>query len=495
MDRRRCENRAGDQFAGTVIFRGFDPEMTRTAEPDPMQAAGSAQPKTAPPGQTASGEKPPAAAAPRLPLAERNATRDPAKFALLLVQLLAVLFTVYVFKIESRAFGELTAITVLGFAIHYWLPFRFKKKFFVLFSMLGAYALLPPLVATTILAAGILIYGILNLPISYAARVGIVILLAAGCLAARNYSPESPFAGAFLSGFWPVLGGIFMFRLMIYIYDMREQRSRGTFLDYLNYFYILPNYYFLLFPIVDYQTMRSTYYNAEFHKQAQEGIRWIARGVAQLLLYRLIYHLRPNPAPDDVTSFGTLVIAMVCTYLLYLRLSGQYHIIIGMMHLFGFNLPETHRRFLFAESFTDFWRRINIYWKDFMVKMVYYPVFFRLRKMGELKATAIATTVVFAMTWLLHAYQVYWLRGTIHLAWNDTLFWAILGVLVLVNVLYETAAKPAPVRIGQPAPKPNQLVRSVKIFATFTTITVLWSMWNAKSLTDWMDMLTYWKVG
>ncbi len=430
-----------------------------------------------------------------LAIAERNATRDPVKYALLLVQLAAVLFVIFAFKIEGRIFGELTALIAAGFAVHYWLPLKWKKPFFVLLSVVGAFALLHPITAGAIIGAGLLFYFILHLPIGYWYRVAIVTLIGVAGLVFRNHVPQSAYTGDILSSFWPVFGGIFMFRMMIYMYDLREARSAGSFLDYLAYFFILPNYYFLLFPIVDYQTMRSTYYNAEFHRQAQEGMRWMARGLGQLLVYRLIYHLRPNPAPDDVTSFGGLVVAMVLTYLLYLRLSGQYHIIIGMMHLFGFNLPETHRRFLFAESFTDFWRRINIYWKDFMVKMVYYPVFFRLRKIGELKATAVATLIVFGVTWFLHAYQVYWLRGVIHMEWHDVLFWGILGVLVLVNVLIETRAKPAPMKIGQPPQKPNQLIRGVKILATFSTITVLWSMWNAKSLTQWLDMLTYWKVG
>jgi len=67
---------------------------------------------------------------------------------------------------------------------------------------------------------------------------------------------------------------------------------------------------------------------------------------------------------------------MVSTFLLYLRISGQFHLVIGMLYLFGFRLPETHHRYLLASSFTDFWRRINIYWKDFMMKLVYYPSFF-----------------------------------------------------------------------------------------------------------------------
>ncbi len=429
---------------------------------------------------------------------ERHATRDLGKFLLLSVQLAAILFVIWVFKIEGRMFGALSALMFTGFAFHYWLPNLWKRPFYILLSLAGAYLLLKPWVATLVIGSGLVFYTILNAPIGYSIRVSIVVLIGVACLAFRNYSASSVYVAEILSGFWPVLGGLFMFRLIVYIYDMRKEQTRGTFVDYLTYFFIPPNYYFLLFPVVDYQTLRSTYYNTEFHTQAQQGVRWIVRGVMQLLLYRLIYYLRPNPAPDDVKSFGGLVLAMVLTYLLYLRLSGQYHIIIGMMHLFGFNLPETHRRFLLASSFTDFWRRINIYWKDFMVKMIYYPAFFRLRRLGEVKATAIATLIVFGMTWLFHAYQFYWLSGRVLLAWNDALFWSVLGVLVLINVLLETrkqkAARLARAAAEPPRPKDwrDPAAYVVKVAATFSVITILWSMWDAKSLHDWIDLLTYW---
>ena len=67
---------------------------------------------------------------------------------------------------------------------------------------------------------------------------------------------------------------------------------------------------------------------------------------------------------------------VLSSFLLYLRVSGLFHLMVGMLRLFGFNLPETHHRYFLAASFTDFWRRINIYWKDFMMKVFYYPMFF-----------------------------------------------------------------------------------------------------------------------
>jgi D-alanyl-lipoteichoic acid acyltransferase DltB (MBOAT superfamily) len=211
----------------------------------------------------------------------------------------------------------------------------------------------------------------------------------------------------------------------------------------------------------------------------------------QLLLYRLVYHLKPPMTPDSVTTFGTLVAAAVTTYLLYLRVSGQFHIVIGMMHLFGYDLPETHRRYLLAASLTDFWRRINIYWKDFMVKLVYFPVYFRMRRSGETRAQLVATGFVFTATWLLHSYQWFWLKGEFLFTWPDTLFWGVLGVLVALNLLWEQRRQGRR-RVGQ---SEGPVRHAVQVAFTFCLITLLWSLWNSPTLQAWFDLLTWWEIG
>src|SRR5437773_10838749 len=129
---------------------------------------------------------------------------------------------------------------------------------------------------------------------------------------------------------------------------------------------------------------------------------------------------------------------MVGMYLLYLRVSGTFHLIVGLLHMFGFNLAETHHLYLLSSSFTDFWRRINIYWKDFVMKLFFYPIHFKLRKIGPIRAMVVATLVTFLATWLLHSWQWFWIRGTPLLDWKDFSFWMILALLVLVTAIYET---------------------------------------------------------
>jgi D-alanyl-lipoteichoic acid acyltransferase DltB (MBOAT superfamily) len=131
---------------------------------------------------------------------------------------------------------------------------------------------------------------------------------------------------------------------------------------------------------------------------------------------------------------ASIVGRIILGFLLYLQVSGQFHIIVGMLKLFGYDLPETNRKYLLSHSISDLWRRINIYWKDFMVKICYLPTYFKLRRKGELRAQLVATTLVFLVTWVLHAYQFFWLQGKFRMTVNDTLFWAVLGALVVANV-------------------------------------------------------------
>ena len=92
---------------------------------------------------------------------------------------------------------------------------------------------------------------------------------------------------------------------------------------------------------MDYRTFLRTYYNEERHRIYQIGVHWIFRGLTQLILYRIVYYYL-SMAPAEVDDSGDLVRFVVSGFLLYLRISGQFHVIVGILRLFGFNLPETH---------------------------------------------------------------------------------------------------------------------------------------------------------
>jgi hypothetical protein len=148
-------------------------------------------------------------------------------------------------------------------------------------------------------------------------------------------------------------------------------------------------------------------------------------------------------------------------------------------------LPETNHRYLLARGITDFWRRINIYWKDFMVKVFYYPAYFKLRRGGELRAKLLATMLVFVVTWFLHSVQYYWLQGKFLMSSTNAVFWALLGALMMADVWLESR-RPKRAAANRRVPR---LLGSAQIVATFALISLLWSLWSVNSLTEWFIFL------
>jgi D-alanyl-lipoteichoic acid acyltransferase DltB (MBOAT superfamily) len=406
--------------------------------------------------------------------------------------LLGVVAT-WAYSLEGRAFQILLGIAVAALPVHYLLPLRWKQPAFVAVSMGGMAAVFGVQAALVVLPLAAVLIAIARAPVAWAWRAGAIGAVAVGLALVRAGVVSLPLGLEMPGLVWPVLGTMFMFRMVIYLYELKHARAPEKLGDALAYFFLLPNYAFIHFPVVDYRTFLKGAFATDIHTIQRRGLEMMVRGVVQLLLYRLVYHLLLIPA-EEVHNPASFLRFVVCNYLLYLRVSGQFHIACGMLHLFGYQLPETHHHYLLANSFTDYWRRINIYWKDFMVRVVFNPVVFRLKKWPQPRALAVATAVVFVVTWALHAYQSFWLRNHWGFSVPDALFWGILGGLVMVNVQLDARRsrgrrKPA-VRgdISRVAAIQALALNGVKTLATLATIALLWSLWSSPTLGAWLGL-------
>lgn len=422
----------------------------------------------------------PAAPIPAPDVFAARAKTDLARFLMLALPLAILLCVFKIYKLEQPAFFTMACLVFAGFAISYWLPFRFKETFVILLSLAAAYVLLTPLIATLVIAVGFALFAIIRTKIAFRWRALAIVAILAVAMYFRAASTYSP-----LESFWPVLGAIFMFRMIVYMYDQKYSKTPPRIKEYLSYFFLIPNYYFILFPVVDYQTFRKSYFKRDIHTVAQQGVWWIFRGTTHLLLYRIVYQWQGSFSPPAYPIAVSVITKSVFAFMLYLRVSGQFHIIAGMLCLFGYDVPETNRKYFLARGINDLWRRINIYWKDFMVKIVYFPAYFKLRKLGTPRAELLSTLLVIVVTWLLHAYQFFWLKGQFHITVTDSLFWAILGSFMLLNVWYEYKYKK---RLPVPGWQ-NRLKEGLQVLATFSFMAMLWSLWSANSIADWLIFL------
>ncbi len=417
-----------------------------------------------------------------------NCRRRPREFAAILGGLVLLLAVLDAYRVETRDFRMVVLLATVALPVHYLAPFRWKKPLFVAISIVGLLLTLGPWISASVLGIAAVLLTITAAPIPWVARAGLIATIAAGLAAMR---PGPVVAGdPEIPGAIPVVASLFMFRMVIYLYELKHARGREPIVDAASYFLLLPNFVFPHFPVVDYRTFQRGYFARGIHEIQRTGLAMMARGAVHLLGYRVIDRLLLI-TPDAVDGPAALAGFIVCNYLLYLRVSGQFHIACGMLHLFGFQLPETHHRYLLASSFTDYWRRINIYWKDFMIRIFFNPVVFRLKRWPQPYALAAATAAVFLATWFLHAYQSFWLRGVWGFGVPDAMFWSILGVLVLVNVQLDARRPPAR-RSRDNATSPSAwmgVLGSLRVAATFTTIAVLWSLWSSPSLESWLGLL------
>ncbi len=392
---------------------------------------------------------------------------------LLLVQLGLVLVVVWEFHLEERRF-LLTALTITvgGFALHAWLPVRLRLPWFCVLSLACFVLWAGPWPAALGIGIGGGLIGISFLPIGFGIRVLLLVFAAAALIWLRRDS-DAPF--------WPIVGSMFMFRLIVFMHELGRTRERPNIHKTLAYFFMAPNVFFTLFPVIDYRTFRDGYYSDRRQTIYQTGVHWMATGVAHLLLYRVVKTFL-LPTPLEIRSVPDLVQFFVMNYALYLRVSGQFHLISGMLHLFGFKLPRTHNAYFLASSFSDIWRRINIYWKDFLSQTVFFPAFFRMRRFGNIPAVALGVICVFVATWIAHSWQVFWLLGDFPLRAQDAALWLSIGAIVAVSALWDYRRASADAPDERPGSLFRATVVALQTVGVFACVALFWARWTNREV-------------
>ncbi|MCB9301016.1 MAG: hypothetical protein H6566_10240 [Lewinellaceae bacterium] len=391
---------------------------------------------------------------------------------------------IYFFHLEQDIrLVQLMPFVVGGFAVHALLPGSWRLPFLFLINLAAIYWLLGPRDGALLTGLGFLLFLLANLPIRIGYRIGLA--LVAGLALAFFRAGWLPFFQG--KTLLPILGSMFMFRMVLYLYEMQFEKQPAGFWKKLNYFFLLPNLVFVIFPVVDYSTFVRNYYTRPAYETYRRGVLMMANGVFHLLLYRLIYYYL-LPAPGSVQDFAGLLQFMAASYALIVRLAGIFHFSVGVICLFGFYLPPAFDHYFFANSFSDLWRRINIYWRDFVTKVFYFPIYFRLKRYGTVTGLALSVLIVFFINWFLHGYQWFWIRGSFPLTVQDTTFWGVLGILVAGNSVVQANRRPV-------KPKPGvfsaayALRNTFMVLGIFSFMAILWSFWTSSTPGDWLAMV------
>ena len=190
-----------------------------------------------------------------------------AQFLAVIAQFGLIVLVVNYWHIEGLRVGRLMQLALIGFVIHHLLPLRFRLPFFAMLSLASVitivgqisprvllaalsgrtsphdflYSLIPGL---TLIGIGLGLLGLCHLPIRLGLRIGLVVAAGAGLAFVRVHSQWFPN----LTEIWVILGSMFMFRLIIYLYDLRHRTAPFSPARAISYFFLLPNICFPLFP-------------------------------------------------------------------------------------------------------------------------------------------------------------------------------------------------------------------------------------------------------
>lgn len=417
-------------------------------------------------------------------VSQANAAIGTADLLKLLAPLALIGLGIHFFHIEeSLRLSTLAPFILAAFVANALAPLSWRLPILFSFNLAAACWLLGLRDGSILIGLGLSLFLLANLPIRIGYRIGIA--LAAAVLLAVFRAGWLPFTGG--KAILPILGSMFMFRMVLYLYEMQFEKETAGFWKKLSYFFLLPNLVFVIFPVVDYSTFTRNYYSRPAFETYRRGILMMANGVLHLLLYRLIYYYL-LPAPGDVHDIYSLLQYMAASYALIVRLAGIFHFSAGVICLFGFHLPATFDHYFFANSFSDLWRRINIYWRDFVTKVFYFPIYFRLKRYGATPGLALSVLAVFFINWFLHGYQWFWIRGAFPLTIQDAVFWGVFGMLVAGNSVLQAKRRPAQPRPGAFS-RAYALRNALNVLGIFTFMIVLWSFWTSQSLGEWWDMV------
>ena len=395
------------------------------------------------------------------------------------LQLGLLWYIVSLLQIEKDLWLDKFLFLVTGFfLIHAISPSKFKPIVFF-FSFVSTIILFLGFgEAINLLLLGLGVLGICHLPTSMTFRRLLLIAVAVFLALARIGYVWSPLSAHGLT----VFAAIFMFRTILYIYELKYEKTATSIWHRLNYFFMLPNIVFPLFPIVDYKTYLNTYYTKSSTIIYQRGINLIAWSIVCLVLYRWLYYFAV-PDLDSVDGVEKVVQYIIATYLTVIRLVGILSLSVGVLRLFGYNLPEIFNYMFLASSFSDLFRRINIYWKGFLMKLSYYPAYFKLRKITPGYAIILSALVTFFFTWFFHIYQWGWILGSNPIRITSILYWGIFGILATLSMQLEMKkTKPDHSFLGS-------VKHAGKVMGVFFTMAILYSMWTHATLADWLSIV------
>lgn len=393
-----------------------------------------------------------------------------------------VTICIFLFKPENDlGFGDAFPLITLFFLIHAFAPVQVRPLLFIGFGVLTLFHLMGWSSAVLFFLIVIAVFKLLDYPMKIYFRIAGLILILSVLYFSRREWIDIPFLGMI----FPFFGTLFMFRSISYLYERSVTIDNTPLLIRFSYFFSFPNFFFLLFPILDYKKYPLSWYAISCVDVYRNAIRHLMIGLFFSLLYRFVY-LYIAPDPLYVTDANQLVLFLVTGFILSIRMVGLFYLGIGTLGLFGFSFPDVFGNFFTAESFSVLWQKINVYWRDFVVRVFYYPLYFnfRLKIRREVYLSSVTILVVFFISAVMHSWQQFWITGDFVLRPVDIIYWMSFGFFIAFENL---------IGFSRIIDK-NIALKATSAFLVFLCMLFLYSFWTGSGIQECLFILSRFTV-
>ena len=153
---------------------------------------------------------------------ERDTVAHWQALAWVALQLVGLGLLMRLLMIEGPTFASrLVPLALGGSVVNHLLPRAYRLSFFGLLSLAAIGLLFGFTDGAWILGAGLTLIVLCHLPVAFGVRVAL--LLGTGTLLAVQRAGLAP--SLWSMAVWPIFGSMFMFRLIVYMYDLRHSKQ------------------------------------------------------------------------------------------------------------------------------------------------------------------------------------------------------------------------------------------------------------------------------
>lgn len=230
----------------------------------------------------------------------------------------------------------------------------------------------------------------------------------------------------------PFLASILMFKVIIALYEFKYNNTVADKPASRSYFFSFQQLFFPVMPIVDHKHFLNGRDQKQVFFNQDKAVTQFVTGIFLFSIYKIV-NQEFSPSVYNISNSADLMLYIISKSIILFKLVGVFIFSVGFFSMFDINLPSSFGFFPLASTFRDYWKDVNRFWRDFILKIIYYPLFFKLKKSKFIGKGILLIVITFMSSCFFHFYQLYWSTGYFKFKMTDVLYWLLLGLLVFYS--------------------------------------------------------------